>query len=63
MTETTFNRIAEFIVNSDFPRKQAKLADLRRAYRRGHPLTLAGDTILLGGIAIDPLELENGYWL
>lgn len=63
MTEGTFNRIAEFIVNSDLPRKQAKLAGLRRAFRRGHPLTLVGDTILLAGIAIDPSELETGHWL
>ncbi|MBX3452501.1 MAG: hypothetical protein KF777_23320 [Planctomycetaceae bacterium] len=63
MTPETFERIAEFIRTSDLPRKDQKLDGLRRAYIKRHRLDLVGDMLLLDGIAIDPSELENGYWL
>ena len=63
MTSQTFERIAEYIQTSDLPRKEQKLDGLRRAYHKRHPLELVGDVLLLDGIAIDPSELENGYWL
>jgi hypothetical protein len=63
MDTTTFERIAEYIRTSDLPRKEQKLDGLRRAYIKRHPLEMRDDVILLDGIAIDPSELENGYWL
>jgi hypothetical protein len=64
MTTHTFERIEEYIRNSDLPRKEQKLDGLRRAHLKGMRLTLTDDdTLLLDGISIDPSELENGYWL
>jgi hypothetical protein len=64
MTTHTFERIAEYIRNSDLSRKEQKLDGLRRAHLKGTRLTLTDDdTLLLDGISIDPSELENGYWL
>ena len=65
-----YEQIAEFILGSDLPRKQQKIAGLRRAALKRVPMALVGDPaegkddmILVDGIAIDPSELENGYWL
>jgi hypothetical protein len=64
MTTHTFERIAEYIRNSDLSRKEQKLDGLRSAFHKGMHLTLTDDdTLLLDGIAIDTSELENGYWL
>ncbi len=68
--QNDYERIAQYIAGSDLPRKQQKIDRLRRAALRRIPMTLvcepqtgACDIILVDGIAIDPSELENGYWL
>ena len=65
-----YEHIGEFIIGSDLPRKQQKIDGLRRAALKRIPMALAcdpaggaDDMILVDGIAIDPSELENGYWL
>ncbi|MGC1272643.1 MAG: hypothetical protein WBC44_02965 [Planctomycetaceae bacterium] len=63
MTQHTLERIAEYIRSSDLPRKEQKLDGLRAAYYKRRNLTLVGDVLMHDGIAIDPSELENGYWL
>ncbi|MGD9856114.1 MAG: hypothetical protein AB7U20_14310 [Planctomycetaceae bacterium] len=69
MHETVYDHIADYIRQSSLPRKQQKLAGLstcrhRRIPMRLLPLAETGESmILVGGIAIDPSELENGHWL
>jgi hypothetical protein len=67
MTPATFDRIAAWIQASDLPRKARKLDGLRRCFHRRLNLDLVQrddlDLLLLDGTAIDPSELENGYWL
>jgi hypothetical protein len=63
MTTTEFQRIEEYIRQGDLPRKDQKLDGLKRALIKKARLMLRDDTLLLDGIAIDPSELENGYWL
>lgn len=64
MTRHTFERIAEYLLRSDVPRKERKLDGLRAAYRKQVPLALTDDDLLLhDGVAIDASELENGHWL
>lgn len=66
----TYERIAQYILASDLPRRNEKIDGLRRAALKRIPMALVGDPaggtdamILVDGIAIDPSELENGYWL
>jgi hypothetical protein len=64
-----YERIANHVRSSDLPRKEMKLAGLRRAETLSIPMALVCDPvsnihmILVDGIAIDTSELENGYWL
>ena len=64
-----YERIANYVRTSDLPRKEIKLAGLRRAEMLGIPMALVCDPvsniymILVDGISIDTSELENGYWL
>lgn len=61
--EQEFKRIYDWILESDMPHKQRKMDGLRTCVRRGIRLQLLDGTLLTDGIAIDPSELENGYWL
>jgi hypothetical protein len=63
-----YDQIARYIEASDLPRKEQKLDGLRRAALKKIRMALLSDPsgediILVDGIAIDPSELENGYWL
>jgi len=67
MPDSDYDRIAQYVVESDLPRKRQKIDGLRRAALQRIPMRLVRtedcDMILVDGISIDPSELENGYWL
>ena len=61
--QNEYERIAQYIADSDLPRKAEKLDGLRRCVLKQVRMQLRGDMILVEGTSIDPSELENGHWL
>ena len=67
--EDAYDTVARYIEASNLPGKPNKLEGVSIARAKGIPLALVDDPaggeplILVDGIAIDPSELETGYWL